>query len=273
MRLFPYWARAHHDGFTALGWSAQSVDDARQHAEQRAQNMKDRVTASPAGREPTPGGYYGADRPLREEIIERFGDEPDPAAYALTRNRNGSVVLNAAQVMFIDIDDDTRPSGGFLSRLFGKKAKQETLPPGLDALAEEGYSLRVYRTAAGWRVTVLDRLIDPAGDESKHVLDTAGADPMYVRLCTTQDCFRARLTPKPWRCDTTRPPVAFPFDNDQQEAVYRDWQRQYEAKASAYTACRFVTTLGPGIVDEQVAPAAELHDDIACDHTGHKPLA
>jgi hypothetical protein len=26
------------------------------------------------------------------------------------------------------------------------------------------------------------------------------ADPDYVRLCAVQECYRARLTPKPWRC-------------------------------------------------------------------------
>jgi len=39
------------------------------------------------------------------------------------------------------------------------------------------------------------------------VFDTLGADPPYRRLCRTQKCFLARLTPKPWRCGVAKPPV------------------------------------------------------------------
>jgi len=45
MRLYPHWARARQGGLTAVGWSDRSVDDARQHAEQRLTKIRDWQTS------------------------------------------------------------------------------------------------------------------------------------------------------------------------------------------------------------------------------------
>ena len=63
-----------------------------------------------------------------------------------------------------------------------------------------GMGLRLYRTANGYRCLVTHRTYDPASQECRELLEALGSDPLYIRLCRGQHCFRARLTPKPWRC-------------------------------------------------------------------------
>ena len=59
---------------------------------------------------------------------------------------------------------------------------------------------RIYRTRAGLRLLATHALFDPEAAASDGVFDALGADPLYRQLCKTQKCYRARLTPKPWRC-------------------------------------------------------------------------
>jgi hypothetical protein len=60
-----------------------------------------------------------------------------------------------------------------------------------------------------------------------------GSDPLYSRLTAKQECFLARLTPKPLRCGCKRPSSLYPWDTPDQERAYRCWQAKYEAKACA----------------------------------------
>ncbi len=62
---------------------------------------------------------------------------------------------------------------------------------------------RIYRTRAGLRLLATHALFDPETAAADGVFDALGADPLYRQLCKTQKCFRARLTPKYWRCEAT----------------------------------------------------------------------
>lgn len=111
----------HTDGteleLTAWGWSASGREEAAAKAEERLAALAARVAAGDAFPERYP---YGA-RPLREEIVDeiRAGNE---VAGLVTRNGYGSLVLNARNAMFIDVDRPASPKGGLLGRLFGKPA-------------------------------------------------------------------------------------------------------------------------------------------------------
>jgi hypothetical protein len=59
---------------------------------------------------------------------------------------------------------------------------------------------RIYRTRAGLRLLATQGLVEADSDVADGVFEALGADPLYRKLCKTQKCFRARLTPKPWRC-------------------------------------------------------------------------
>jgi hypothetical protein len=86
------------------------------------------------------------------------------------------------------------------------------------------------------------------------------SDPLYVRLCQAQACFRARLTPKPWRCGMNTPPSRYPWENYDAEFRYREWEQRYERASAQYSVCKLVKQLGPQEIHPDVAPILALHD-------------
>jgi hypothetical protein len=69
------------------------------------------------------------------------------------------------------------------------------------SFAEESY--RVYRTHSGCRVVCTSRRFPRTQDNypADRLMRFLRADRHYMELCQAQKCYRARLTPKPWRCD------------------------------------------------------------------------
>jgi hypothetical protein len=89
-------------------------------------------------------------------------------------------------------------------------------------------------------------------------------DPLYVKLCSVQECFRARLTPKFWRCGATRPPVRFPWADDAQELRMREWEAAYHAAADRYATCELVATLGSLGTTAEAERIMAVHDEMCC---------
>ena len=79
----------------------------------------------------------------------------------------------------------------------------------------------------GLRVIVADRLMEPSSEEAGQLLERMGSDPLYVRLCRNQESFRARLTPKPWRCGHHAAPARWPFVDAKSERVFKAWEDAY----------------------------------------------
>ena len=157
--------------------------------------------------------WYDYGGPGRAEaIVDEVFDEEGARAGAVTVNRDGILVLNTATLVFVDVDlpKPARPSApGLLGRIFGKKQPAHGPPadPRGDALAalaswlEQDHSrgARVYETAAGLRYLITAPSLDPCSESCEKLMQRLGADPLYRVLCRAQACFRARLTPKPWR--------------------------------------------------------------------------
>lgn len=244
---------------TALGWSDRSLAEARERAEETLRRLVARVRAG----EPFPERYAYASRPLREEIIERRGPAGGQPRAIITRNSYGSLVLNTAEVMFVDVDDPPRRVTllGFLARL-GRPRPAPALPPQLTAFmsTHPRWRIRVYRTRSGWRYLVTHDLFDPASEPTREALVSLGCDPQYVQLTRVQECFRARLTPKPWRCGAARAPGAFPRESPMRER-FEKWLTRYDTLSRRYATCEFVTELGSGSPALEASRIAELHDD------------
>lgn len=143
------------------------------------------------------------------------------------------------------------------------------------AAAHPSWRLRVYRTPAGFRVLVLHRTFDARDDAVTECFDALGADPAYVRMCRAQRCFRARISPKPWRVGevnlskVTR--AVWPV-TDEVAARRRQWIERYEGVARDYAACVFVEEHGSGRVDPHAESVRRIHDD-ACHAATRLPLA
>jgi hypothetical protein len=88
------------------------------------------------------------------------------------------------------------------------------------------------------------------------------ADRDFVRLCRTQESFRARLTPKPWRCGCARLPVRYPRERADDQRRFSEWLQGYEIACDAKATCRLVDEVGWHRVHPDVAPILKAHDRV-----------
>ena len=278
MKIPKYWAKGHapfqrSDGkrseIECWKWSNVSQQDAEAKGKARAEELAKKLVAG------EPLNRYGyADRPLREEAVQsiRGGD-----LAVVTRNLYGALVLNAAKAMFIDVDfPPPSRGGGLLGRLFGKKPAdpEPAAVAQVQAWAAQhaDLAMRIYRTCAGLRCLITNKIFDPTDSQTIDLLSSIGSDPLYVRLCQAQACFRARLTPKPWRCGLKMPPTRFPWLKPDQETQFRRWQSSYEQVIPRFGVCRFVKQMGPVQVHPEIRPILTLHDHFVC-APAERPLA
>jgi hypothetical protein len=132
------------------------------------------------------------------------------------------------------------------------------------ARAHPQWSIRLYRTFGGLRGLITNEVFDPTDPAATEVLNGLNSDPLYVRLCRAQECFRARLTPKPWRCGVNAPPGRYPWPNATVEIAHRQWERNYEQVAIRYTTCKLVKELGSQPMHPEIARIVAIHDQYAC---------
>ena len=196
---FPkFWAFAQSGSFHSWQWSNTSVEDAYRKAQQTAQRIAQQFV-----REGRFMDTYYAERPLREPVLRELQDA------VITRNSYGCQVLNTARAMFVDVDI-AAPSAIAKAQAWASR--------------QPGWNWRVYQTAAGLRLLATHALFDPADPICQTVFDAVDADPLYRKLCQLQECFRARLTPKPWRCESRNPPCRWPYPNQSLERAFQDWK-------------------------------------------------
>lgn len=128
------------------------------------------------------------------------------------------------------------------------------------------WSMRLYRTPAGLRVLVTHKTFDPNDEGVSQLFSEIGVDRIYARMCANQQCFRARLTPKPWRMGIKahiKPqPGVWPINPDRLPDR-NAWLAVYDEQVRSFAACRYLSTLGPGAMDSSVRPVVELHDRIS----------
>jgi hypothetical protein len=256
----------------AWGWSESDVEEAKQRARTSAERVADWLVRG--GRDPVPSRsaeyLYNLDRPPREEIVQELHDAAGETTALITRNIYGALVLNTRDLMFIDVDFPPSPAAtaGLLTRLFGTSAPPSTYEDAVMSRVQGWCSrnsdrgVRLYRTAAGLRVVLTGQPMQPNGDDSRRILEELGSDPLYRRLCEAQECFRARLTPKPWRMHCDVPPSRFPFADTETEQEYREWQREYDETAPRFATCQLVNAYGAQEPHPELSPLLKLHDSL-----------
>jgi hypothetical protein len=125
------------------------------------------------------------------------------------------------------------------------------------------WNVRVYRTPGGLRLLATHRPFDPAEPEVSEFFRSVAVDPIYARMCLNQNCFRARLSAKPWRIGISsnmRPrPGVWPVAPERL-SLRTSWVSEYERRALPFASCRFVESLGSGVVHQRIQPVIELHD-------------
>ncbi|MSR81186.1 MAG: hypothetical protein EXS11_10740 [Gemmataceae bacterium] len=137
------------------------------------------------------------------------------------------------------------------------------------------WNLRVYETPAGWRTLALHKTFQPNEPAVVSFFQAVGADPIYVRMCKNQNCFRARVSPKPWRIGINHPlrprPGVWPIAEDKLPARAQ-WVEKYDQLAPQFASCRFFEALGSSTLAPEAEQVRFLHDKL-CQADSNLPLA
>lgn len=203
---------------------------------------------------------------LLEPIIEQIDGNN-----IITRNRYGVRVLNSTSLCFIDVDNFPLSLGDRLRAIFGKKQNpEEKLLQTLRQLCETNDDLgaRVYRTHNGWRIMLTGAGLAPDSARMHELCRRLHADPLYESLCARQQCWRARLSPKPYRVGVSSYPR--PVDSEAlQSPEAQAWLQRYEAACNGKSVCRLVDSIGRHVS----GPEVELHDSLTGALLADKNLA
>ena len=136
-------------------------------------------------------------------------------------------------------------------------------------------NMRLYRTPAGLRVLATHALLNPGDAQTLACFRALHADPIYVRMCRNQQCFRARVSAKPWRIGIARHmrprPGVWPVAAESM-AMRTEWIGRYEQLAARYAACRFLMEMGSGTTHPDAAVVQAVHDEL-CRSASTLPLA
>ena len=279
MNLIPlYWARKKLEiktdddelyEYTVYGWSCSNQDAAEQHAEKRSQELKKRVLDHDLKSK----SYGYLCTAIREEVVETVIDEGDLQT-VITRNRYGALVLNSNHLLIADIDlPKTKP--GFFASLFGSDSKERGRAQVLEVIERyhqnnPSRSFALYHTKNGFRLIFLDKDYRFDDQEVHKAFNDLNVDPLYSKLTQFQKCFRARLTPKPWRLYHPNPPNSFPFETEDHRIVYQRWLEEYNNKSNEFSVCRKEKVYGNPNLSASAAKALDVHDRFSC---GTKALA
>ena len=257
MRVFKYWSRVWQDKKDQSGFhfslcrvagSNISEHDAFTRAQQK---LFDSIARLNSGESLTQ--YEYGEHTLTEELVEEIHDLNGERISAITRNRYGALILNTPNILFADIDAQNRSPTFFehLLAWLGKPVMIKNKAWHLQRVAEfaqanPNYDLIVYETFAGLRIAIASHEFDALDAHADQILSDLGGDPLYQKLCKHQNCFRARLTPKPWRCGLLKPDNRFPFTDELQAEAMAKWQKSYELKSHHFKVCNKIQRFGQG---------------------------
>lgn len=254
------------------GCSAESREDAAVDAHRRLEAWSRRIREGGMGDD----GYGYRRSHVREPIVEEITDDDGSTIAFVSRNHYGCLVLNTAGALFIDVDV---PPDTLLRRVWSILRGSSDSPDfkvlseirtALAAYPLEGF--RIYRTAAGYRVLGVSRTYEPSAEATREMMRAVGADRAFIALCRAQKCFRARLTPKPWRIGVERPNFTYPSEDPADAAAVEKWLATYDPASAAWATCRFVEQVGTRPVHADIRRILEVHD-AATGETSDRTLA
>lgn len=267
MRIAPYWLREERQiagmKFRLRACSFVSAEDAREKLEEKARLLEvfHQGAFSPERLEKMrtslrqlekQGDDYGA--VMTEPVLAQLDGQN-----VVTRNRYGVEVLNSADTCFADVDDFPRSMADRLLSLLGAgRSKEERLMEAVRRLCAEDATLgaRVYRTAKGWRLILRGAGLAPLSPRVEELFRRLHVDELYARLCRKQECWRARLTPKPFRLGMPFVCPALSSSEDCPEE-WRAWLALYEKKRAGVSVCRLLETVGVPVKGGMV----DYHDE------------
>ncbi len=264
MRIYKHWVKveenftsAENEVYTlyAWGYSNQSLDDAKLVGEKKIKVLKAfHSEVDDVEDETLYADYF--ERPKPEEILSD-SVMGDPAT-AIIRNRYGAEILCSEKLCFVDLDYQ-----GLWAKLGLKSMAARSIKARVHKVMGKNneVSYRLYETKNGFRLVLLDRPYEAESEFVRKLMTSLGADRLYVRMCRAQECFRARLTPKPWRCGIKNLPPEYPTTKPGSGDARNRWVSDYTAKSANYSTCKLVETVGQDRADPQLLKLClDVHD-------------
>jgi hypothetical protein len=257
MRVFKYWNIAETTvlindtvkSISCFGGSNHSETDALTDGHRRLEAVKRRI----AGVEKTKGLDYEAD--IREEPLQWIGDQD-----VITRNRYGAEVLNSTSCIFIDIDEPVFRIWQIFSRIRSREEKKQAILEFVGRRLKKpdlnDFGVRVYETHSGIRLILEGKALDPRSKEAKNLLRSFHTDQVYSALCRKQNCYRARLTPKPYRIKMKPIRLLYPYEGKDRYRI-AEWIEEYDSRSQGFSTCRLVQTIRSHVA----SPVVRYHDE------------
>ncbi|MBL7982087.1 MAG: hypothetical protein JNL52_09780 [Flavobacteriales bacterium] len=254
MNIPRYWAKVQDhlmiDGqrtdhlSTFIGHSDRSEEEALQRARERVAAVQARIDNHATGH----AAEYEVC--IREEIVMELTKDA-----VITRNRYGAEVLNCARLIMIDVDKP--PYQSLWAQLFKRDrrpAKERTLEHirKIAGTMDQRTGFRIYETHSGFRVIITGIQMAPQERAVAKLFEALNSDPLYAMMCRRQDCYRARLTPKPHRIQQKPIRLVVPYD-EQMRSTLGAWVQAYNERSRGFKVCRMVEVIGRDSVDDVIA--------------------
>ncbi|CAM3043429.1 hypothetical protein [Vibrio neptunius] len=268
MKFARYWAKKEFENETGIFWQKKlsvwgSSNESQEQAAINAENRRHLMTDFFSGHHERGDDYEYWTGVIKEEILlERQNKDGEPLAI-ISRNGYGAAVLNTSNVVFGDIDVFAPSFVDRFLQLFGREKKDKSYYLALIEAYQKRYpdlAFRVYETHSGLRFILTNKLYAPRDKFVDTLFSDLNVDPLYVHLCKKQECFRARLTPKPWRIGMPRPASRFPRSEQSSINEFQQWLGKYNAASVKATSAKYITSFGEHRPHQDVQTVIEIHD-------------
>ena len=186
---------------------------------------------------------------------------PTKPDYRITRNYYGAEIVNLSNIFIADIDIDPFSTIWFMS------SKKEYALYFLELVQRDnkwkGNAYRVYETHSGFRIFITNKYFNPVSNDSKRLLQLLKSDELYSRACGEQECYRARLTPKPCRVGTIN--LNKTYTTDEQ------WIIDYNIACKEYVVCKLRLQIGE--ILPEIQEIIDIHDEYVLNSNPELPFA
>jgi len=229
-----------------LSGSNESIEDARLEVAKQSRFVEQKINGV------APAEDYEV--PIKEHVEQVIDD-----ANIITICRYGAKILNTCQYTVLDLDDYPVDFFDMFRSVRKLPKKERIVAKFLQRLAkhpELGSDFRIYETTKGVRV-IGKKYIEPTGTGYAALMRKLRVDWLYIVLSQKQQCYRARVTPKPYRMKIKTIKVTSPLDCETQ--LYQDWATDYAAAAARYSVVKLIQSVGEDFSRE---PVIRLHDTL-----------
>lgn len=253
MKYFKYWVEDKHritiDGqrkeISLLTGSNDSIGAAKKEALLKAQKIEQRIFER------------GRKDEYEAGIKEHVSDIIDQSNI-VTVCRYGAKVLNTNEYTVLDLDDYATSIWDIFKPLRGLN-KKERITLKFEQFVRRnpdfGSDFRIYETTKGLRI-IGKKYLDPSNKKNVQMMRKLNVDRLYLVLSRKQQCYRARLTPKPYRLKIKTIKIRTPLACE--TASYKSWSSMYDNASRNVTVAKHIKSIGRDFSNERVI---RYHDE------------